>query len=227
MEKTIKEFAEEIGLDKKQLQNKLTYWRKKGTDTWNFSDTFSDGVRYLSEDEQKAIYELLGIPVFDKNSDTFSDGFRHQSDTQNSKIILLQNQISELKSDKEFLQKQLSNADKRDSEMRILLKQAHNFSNELQLEIQQLKAQKTSLIHDISDNNSDTYKSNENASSDIISEQNSDGVSDTKFRFIEKYKYQNQSAVFVFWDYLQSGAGFKSAYYNARLHKYRKKGFDK
>ena len=36
MKKTIKEFAEDIGLDKKQLQNKLAYWRKNGANTWNF-----------------------------------------------------------------------------------------------------------------------------------------------------------------------------------------------
>ena len=222
MKKTIKEFAEDIGLDKKQLQNRLAYWRKKGANTWNFSDTFSDGVRYLSEDEQKAVCELLGLPVFDLNSDAFSDGFRRQSDTQNSEIDLLRSQISDLKSDKKFLQKQLSNTDQRDSEMRILLKQYQDFSAELQLKIKQMENQKSELISEISDTFSDTCKPNKNNVPDTFLEQKSDGVSDTKFRFIEKYKYQDKNAAFVFFDHLRSGASLKMAYFSARQHKHRK-----
>ncbi|MGK1340468.1 hypothetical protein ACRE8W_26150, partial [Klebsiella pneumoniae] len=58
--KTVKEFADELNMDKKQLQNKLNYWKKKGAETWNFSDTFSDGVRTLTKPEQERVCELLG-----------------------------------------------------------------------------------------------------------------------------------------------------------------------
>ena len=47
--KMIKEFAHEVNLHVKQLQNKLAYWKKKGKDTCNFSDTFSDVVTILTK----------------------------------------------------------------------------------------------------------------------------------------------------------------------------------
>ena len=61
--KMIKEFAQEVNLDKKQLQNKIAYWKKKGKETWNFSDTFSDGVIILTKAEQERIYEIIRIPI--------------------------------------------------------------------------------------------------------------------------------------------------------------------
>ena len=109
--KTIKEFAQEVNLDKKQLQNKLAYWKKKGKETWNFSDTFSDGVRILTKAEQERIYELLGIPFFRQVSDDSESLSEADSSFRSShlkeKILLLEHQLLEIKSDKEYLKNQV------------------------------------------------------------------------------------------------------------------------
>ena len=107
----IKEFAQEVNLDKKQLQNKLAYWKKKGKETWNFSDTFSDGVRILTKAEQERIYELLGIPIFRQVSDDSESLSEADSSFRSAhlkeKILLLEHQLLEIKSDKEYLKNQV------------------------------------------------------------------------------------------------------------------------
>ncbi|PHL05502.1 hypothetical protein CQR42_14445 [Enterococcus faecium] len=65
-------------MDKKQLQNKLNYGKKKGVETSNFSDAFSDGVRTHTKAEQERDCELLGIPIFRQNS----DGFRNPKNAE-------------------------------------------------------------------------------------------------------------------------------------------------
>lgn len=114
-QKTIKEFADELNMDKKQLQNKLNYWKKKGAETWNFSDTFSDGVRTLTKAEQERVCELLGIPIFRQNS----DGFQKSENDEN--VELLKEKIATLEEDKKFLQSQLETQNQANAEMRILL----------------------------------------------------------------------------------------------------------
>lgn len=114
-QKTIKEFADELNMDKKQLQNKLNYWKKKGAETWNFSDTFSDGVRTLTKPEQERVCELLGIPIFKQNS----DGFKKPKNDDN--IEWLNEKIETLEADKKFLQAQLETQNQANAEMRILL----------------------------------------------------------------------------------------------------------
>lgn len=114
-QKTIKEFADELNMDKKQLQNKLNYWKKKGAETWNFSDTFSDGVRTLTKPEQERVCELLGIPIFRQSS----DGFQKPKNDEN--VELLKEQIATLEEDKKFLQAQLETQNQANAEMRILL----------------------------------------------------------------------------------------------------------
>lgn len=114
-QKTIKEFADELNMDKKQLQNKLNYWKKKGAETWNFSDTFSDGVRTLTKPEQERVCELLGIPIFRQSS----DGFQKPKNDEN--VELLKEKIATLEEDKKFLQAQLETQNQANAEMRILL----------------------------------------------------------------------------------------------------------
>ena len=65
-QKTVKEFADELNMDKKQLQNKLNYWKKKGAETWNFSDTFSDGVRTLTNQNKKGFVSCWVFQYSDK-----------------------------------------------------------------------------------------------------------------------------------------------------------------
>lgn len=113
--KTIKELADELNMDKKQLQNKLNYWKKKGAETWNFSDTFSDGVRTLTKPEQERVCELLGIPIFRQSS----DGFQKPKNDEN--VELLKEKIATLEEDKKFLQAQLETQNQANAEMRILL----------------------------------------------------------------------------------------------------------
>lgn len=130
--KTIKEFAEDIGLTKKQVEDKLRYQKKIGNDF----GTYSDSIRYLSDSEQESLCEIFGIPYFGSNSVVFGTS----ENSEHKEIISLQNQLLDLKADKEFLKKQLSeiqeSSDKRDSEMRILLKQAQDYSKDLQLKIE-------------------------------------------------------------------------------------------
>ena len=95
--KMLKAFAQEVNLDTKQLQNNLASWKKKGKETWNFSATFSDGVRILTKAEQARIYELLGIPIFrqvsaDSESLSQADSsFRSAHLKEN--ILLLEHQL--------------------------------------------------------------------------------------------------------------------------------------
>lgn len=141
--KTIKEFAKEINLDKKQLQNKLAYWKKKGKETWNFSDTFSDGVRTLTEQEQERICELLELPFFRQFSDDSEKFSEDDSSFEKSqlkeKISLLENHLLEIKSDKEYLKSQVLKGQnekeellKSNSELRILLQNTIKQNGKLQ-----------------------------------------------------------------------------------------------
>ena len=61
-----KEFAQEVNLDKKQLQNKLAYWKKRKKKTWNFPKTFSEDVRILLKEHQKRLKVLLESPILDQ-----------------------------------------------------------------------------------------------------------------------------------------------------------------
>lgn len=150
--KTIKEFAQEIHLDKKQLQNKLAYWKKKGKGTWNFSDTFSDGVRILTNAEQQRIRELLGLPFLRQVSDdseAFSDTQIQAKDTlQKEKISLIEQQLKETQSDKEYLKNQVLRAQnekeellKANAELRILLQNSMKQADKLQLELSELSSE--------------------------------------------------------------------------------------
>lgn len=150
--KTIKEFAQEINLDKKQLQNKLAYWKKKGKETWDFSDTFSDGVRTLTKAEQKRIRELLGLPFLRQVSDdseAISDTENQTEDTlQKEKFSLIEQQLKEIKADKEYLQNQVIQAQnenkeliKANAELRILLQNSMKQTEKLQIELSELSSE--------------------------------------------------------------------------------------
>lgn len=129
--KTVKEFSEIIGWDKKKLDNKLRYQKQKnGLEL----GTFSGGVRHLSDSDQKAICELLGIPFF-RHFSGDSGAMSEKVSEKVPEIALLREQIGALKSDKDFLQKQNSDLLNANSEMRILLKQAQDHSEKLQLDL--------------------------------------------------------------------------------------------
>lgn len=55
-EKKILEFAEDLGVTKKQVENKLAKLKKEGI----FLGTLKGGKRYLNFDEQKHLMRLLG-----------------------------------------------------------------------------------------------------------------------------------------------------------------------
>lgn len=133
---TIKEFADIIGLDKKKLEDKLRYQKsKKGLE---FGE-ISEGVRYLSESDQKAICEALGIPFFGSqfggSSVSSEDDNNLEAKLWKEKYELLQDQVSDLKTDKAELMKA-------NSEMRILLQNSLKQNEQLQLELsEQTKSQ--------------------------------------------------------------------------------------
>lgn len=58
--KTLKQFAQEIKIDKKKLEDKLRYQKKVYGREFG---TISAGIKYLSEEEQIAICQLLNIPI--------------------------------------------------------------------------------------------------------------------------------------------------------------------
>ncbi len=98
-QKTMKEFADELNMDKMQLQNKLSYWKKKGVATWNFSDAFSDGVRTLTKAEQERDCVFLGIPIFRQNS----EGFQKPKNDVN--VELLKEKVPLYEALKKYLQR--------------------------------------------------------------------------------------------------------------------------
>lgn len=143
--KTIKDFAQEINLDKKQLQNKLAYWKKKGKETWNFSDTFSDGLRILTNAEQQRIRELLGLPFFRQVSDT---KIQTEDILHKEKLSLIEQQLKETQSDKEYLKNQVLQAQnekeellKANAELRILLQNSMKQADKLQSELSELSSE--------------------------------------------------------------------------------------
>ena len=117
----IKGFAQEVNINKKQLQNKTAYWKKKGKEHWNFSDTFSDGVRILTKAEQERIYGLLGIPIFRQVSDDSESLSEADSSFRSAhlkeKILLLAHQLLETKSDKAYLKNQVFNGQNEKEEL--------------------------------------------------------------------------------------------------------------
>lgn len=150
--KTIKDFAQEINLDKKQLQNKLAYWKKKGKETWNFSDTFSDGIRILTNAEQQRIRELLGLPFLRQVSDDLEGLSDPKIQTENiihkEKFSLIEQQLKETQSDKEYLKNQVLQAPnekeeliKANAELRILLQNAMKQADKLQIELSELSSE--------------------------------------------------------------------------------------
>lgn len=150
--KTIKDFAQEINLDKKQLQNKLAYWKKKGKEIWDFSDTFSDGVRILTNAEQQRIRELLGLPFLRQVSDAseeFSDTkFQTENRLHKGKLSLIEQQLKETQSDKEYFKHQVLQAQnekeellKANAELRILLQNSMKQVDKLQIELSELSSE--------------------------------------------------------------------------------------
>lgn len=160
--KTVKEFAKEVNLDKKQLQNRLAYWKKKGKGTWNFSESFSEGVRILTIPEQKRVCELLKIPVFSQLSD--EPTYQNRDNLSLEKISFLENQILEIKLDKEYLKGQLLQGQKEKSE---LLKS----NSELRILLQNVIKQNESIQLYLSENSSGKIYSTGKESTHIVKEE--------------------------------------------------------
>lgn len=125
---------------------------KKGKETWNFSDTFSDGVRILTKAEQERIYELLGIPIFRQVSDDSESLSEADSSFRSAhlkeKILLLEHQLLEIKSDKEYLKNQVLKGQNEkeellqsNAELRILLQNTIKQNGTLQNSLSELTSE--------------------------------------------------------------------------------------
>ncbi len=75
----------------------LPIGKKKGKETWNFSDTFSDGIRILTNAEQQRIRELLGLPFLRQVSDDLEGLSAPKIQTENiihkEKLSLIEQQL--------------------------------------------------------------------------------------------------------------------------------------
>lgn len=220
--KTLKEFAQEIKLDKKKLEDKLRYQKKVYGREFG---TISAGIKYLSEEEQIAICQLLNIPIINKN---FGDEFGTipTPKTEENIAILqernleLKNQLSEIKADKIYLQKQLSSEVTASSELRILLQQALKQTEKLQSELTELRtenskinAPKNTELEVVKGNSVTTEKRN----FDIVKEKNYNFVDPLKktFSFDELHPDFN-GFLSEFFKYGQQTGNWKISYRRAR-----------
>lgn len=169
--KTIKEFAQEINLDKKKLEDKLRYQKKVYGREFG---TVSAGIKYLSNDEQIAICQLFNIPIINRNFGDDSGTIPTPKTEENTSILKernqeLKNQLLDIKADKIYLQKQLSSEVTANSELRILLQQALKQTEKIQSELTELRAEKSKIsapqnteIKVTQDNSNTTEKKNYN-----------------------------------------------------------------
>lgn len=216
--KTLKEFSQEINLDKKKLEDKLRYQKKVYGREFG---TISAGIKYLSEEEQIAICKLLNIPIINKS---FGDEFGTipPPKTEENIAILqeLKNQLSDLKDDKIYLQKQLSSEVTASSELRILLQQALKQTEKLQSELTELRTETSKLnapkkteIEAVNGNSVTTEKRN----SDVAKEKNYNFVDPPKkpFSFDELHPDFN-GFLSEFFKYGQQTGNWKISYRRAR-----------
>ncbi len=126
--------------------------KKKGKETWNFSDTFSDGIRILTNAEQQRIRELLGLPFLRQVSDDLEGLSAPKIQTENiihkEKLSLIEQQLKEIQSDKEYLKNQVLQAQnekeeliKANAELRILLQNSMKQADKLQIELSELSSE--------------------------------------------------------------------------------------
>lgn len=234
--KTIKDFAQEINLDKKQLQNKLAYWKKKGKETWNFSDTFSDGLRILTNAEQQRIRELLGLPFLRQVSDDseeFSDTkFQIENRLHKERLSLIEQQLKETQLDKEYFKNQVLQAQnekeeliKANAELRILLQNSLKQVDKLQMELFELSSENKKedvLLNTDNNETKEIQTPSENASEFIFNPQHlkknplppqfEDLYPDYQGFFSELLKYKKKHG------------SWKLAYYHSRrLYRIKKK----
>lgn len=180
--KTLKEFAQEIKLDKKKLEDKLRYQKKVYGREFG---SISAGIKYLSEEEQIAICQLLNIPIINKS---FGDEFGTipTPKTEENISILqernreLKNQLSDIKADKIYLQKQLSSEVTASSELRILLQQALKQTEKLQSELTELRTENSKL--NVPEN---TEIEKLNRDSGTTEKTNSDVVKEKNYKFVD------------------------------------------
>lgn len=132
-EKTILEFAEDIGVTKKQVENKLAKLKKEGT----YLGTLKGGKRYLLGSEQKALEVLLSkgkeLPKNEAPKGTYK-----APKNENSQIPYLEY---------EFLKEQHENDLKQIENLTNLLDQQQKLTagilsekNQLQLELSEEKS---------------------------------------------------------------------------------------
>jgi len=87
-EKTILEFAKDLGVTKKQVENKLAKLKKEGI----FLGTLKGGKRYLNFDEQKHLRELMDEGVEAPGSKPPKSTFKVPNESVNElKIYIEQN----------------------------------------------------------------------------------------------------------------------------------------
>lgn len=131
--KTILEFAEEIGISKKQVENKLAKLKKQGT----YLGTLEGGKRYLNLEEQNELKALFNVTCEPPKNKATKSTFKVPKDgnlgsglgTENKYYI---EQLEGYKEQVKVLSRLLEN-------QQILTKQAQDQSQNLLLENTEIK----------------------------------------------------------------------------------------
>lgn len=124
-EKTILEFAEDLGVTKKQVENKLAKLKKEGI----FLGTLKGGKRYLNFDEQKHLRWLIGKRLEVPESEPPKSTFKVPNESVNElKIYIEQNKQYE---------KQIENLTRLLENQQKLTAGILSEKNQLQLELEE------------------------------------------------------------------------------------------
>jgi hypothetical protein len=137
--KTLLELARDIGIEKRALENKVYYLKRKGTEL----GTLIDNVRYFSSDEQ----EQLKQHFEEKKAQTESSG------ESTDLVLYLKEEVNSLKIEKSILKQALEKvrdkSEQEASELRQLIAQSNANLNKaleknerLQLDYEELKQHK-------------------------------------------------------------------------------------
>lgn len=131
--KTILEFAEEIGVSKKQVENKLAKLKKQGT----YLGALEGGKRYLNSDEQNTLKALFDLNYRPPKNEVPKSAFKVPKDEFLGSVLGTEDkyyieQIEGYKEQVKVLTRLLEN-------QQILTKQAQDQSQNLLLENTQIK----------------------------------------------------------------------------------------
>lgn len=153
--KTIKEFADELNIDRKKVKNKVDYLKRNG----EISADIQSGVSYLSKADQIRVCKALNIPIFYTNSADFQ-----------LPVSQLKEQVKDLKSDKEFLKKRLEEQERANSELRILLEKSINQKEQLSLAEKSTENPQTEIAETIDNKELDPVSDVAEKSTEIFSD---------------------------------------------------------